>query len=255
MSPTGRKIHQLLIEESQFHSPLSLGILTTPSGFEVNAVNGWPERMGDFFRKGLANWHPHIQLIKALHRDGEYSTNNPEVIAKIDMVDYLYCGAGSPGYTIKHLQNTLAWNKVIAANQNGTVLCLCSASATAVGKYTLPVYEIFKVGEDLFWYKGLDLFSAVGLNLTIIPHWNNQEGQDFDTTRCYMGEVRFAKLIQLLPPETVIIGIDQLTAAIFDCRMKHVRIIGLGMVHIIKNNCQISYKAGSIIPFTELRIS
>ena len=51
-----------------------------------------------------------------------------------------------------------------------------SAMALAVSTHTLPVYEIFKVGSELHWMPGLDLFKGIGLDLTIVPHWNNNEG-------------------------------------------------------------------------------
>ena len=36
MSPTGRKIHEDVIKQSGFKAPVKIGILETPTGFEVN---------------------------------------------------------------------------------------------------------------------------------------------------------------------------------------------------------------------------
>jgi len=53
-------------------------------------------------------------------------------------------------------------------------LIFASAAAIAVNRHALPVYEIFKVGEDLHWKLGLDLFGQYGLDLTIVTQWNNR---------------------------------------------------------------------------------
>jgi hypothetical protein len=67
-------------------------------------------------------------------------------------------------------------------------LAFASAASIAVGRYALPVYEIYKVGADLHWVDGLDLFRVFGWELAIVPHWNNREGgDDLDTSRCFMG--------------------------------------------------------------------
>ena len=67
-----------------------------------------------------------------------------------------------------------------------------SAGAIAIGRYTLPVYEIYKAGHDLHWQDGLDLFGPFGLNLAFVSHWNNGEGgADLDTSHCFMGKERF----------------------------------------------------------------
>lgn len=191
MSPTGRKIHEAVIKRSGLSVPIHIGILETPTGFEVNALHGWPERMKQFFEKGLRNYNPVVSSIRALRRDGEYSTQDPQIVDAILDQDYLYCGAGSPGYAVKHLKNTKAYHHMISAHLGGTVLCLGSATAVAVSSYAIPVYEIFKVGEDLHWSAGLDLFGTLcGVKLAIVPHWNNTVGEDFDTSRCYMGVTR-----------------------------------------------------------------
>jgi len=51
-----------------------------------------------------------------------------------------------------------------------------SAAALTIGRFTLPVYEIYKVGQDIHWVDGLDILSQFGLHLVVVPHWNNAEG-------------------------------------------------------------------------------
>lgn len=233
MSPTGRKIHETVIKAAGFTPPLKIGILETPTGFEVNAIHSWPARMEEFFKTGLQNLKPSMTRIRAWRKDGKFSTNDPTIVDSILAQDYLYAGAGSPGYAVSHLKNSRALNNIAAAHEKGVILSLGSATAIAMGKYALPVYEIFKAGHDLFWLDGLNFFRLYGLNLTIVPHWNNQEGEDFDTTRCWMGKARFARLLAMLPKKTVILGIDEQTAAVFDFVKKEVEVMGVGTVIII----------------------
>ncbi len=253
MSPTGRKIHEEILEKSGYTVPIKIGILETPTGFEVNAIHAWPARIQEFFQKGLQNMKPEITRIRAWRKVGIYSTDDPDIVDVINDQDYLYAGAGSPSYVVTHLADSRALEKMKAAHQAGTILCLGSATAVAMGRFSLPVYEIFKAGLDLFWLQGLDLFSMYGLNLAIIPHWNNHEGEDFDTTRCWMGVERFKKLQVLLPGETVILGIDENTAANFDFLNKQVEVMGMGNVTVIKAGKEQIYQAGEVFGVNVLK--
>jgi cyanophycinase-like exopeptidase len=252
MSPTGRKIHEVVFKRAHFTTPVHICILETPTGFEVNAVHSWPERMEQFFTKSLKNYNPTISRIRAWRKDGDNSTNDPKTVDQILGQDYIYSGAGSPSYTITHLKNSRAYANLISAHRNGSVLSLGSASAIAIGKYALPVYEIFKAGSDLHWLDGLDFFSMYGLKVVIIPHWNNREGEDFDTTCCWMGKSRLDILLTLLPQPIPILGIDEQTACIIDIIHKQASVLGIGSVHCIFHKTHKYYKSGSLIQFSEL---
>jgi len=249
MSPTGRQIHETVLHMAGFGAPLRIGILETPTGFEVNAIHSWPERMENFFTKSLKNYKPQVTRIRAWRKDGPFSTNKDYIVYAVLNQDYLYCGAGSPGYAIRHLSGSRAYANLISAQATGAVLCLGSACAVAVSELALPVYEIFKAGEDLHWLPGLDLFSQYQMHLAIIPHWNNREGEDFDTTRCWMGQARFGRLSKMLPDYIVIFGIDEQTAAIFDPGKKSITVCGKGSLHIIRQRRDIVYRADQVIPF------
>ena len=117
----------------------------------------------------------------------------------------MFAGAGSPTYAARHLANSRLWQAVGAWLEDGATLALASAMALAVSKHTLPVYEIFKVGEELSWAnRGWTCSASLGLDLTVVPHWNNNEGgQKLDTSHCYMGEIRFTSFGRCCRPRTV----------------------------------------------------
>ena len=112
------------------------------------------------------------------------------MLGGVESASYVFAGAGSPTYAVPHLADSLLWRCVAGIGwSDGSTLALASAMALAVSKYTLPVYEIFKVGEELSWTPGLDLFGSLGMDLAIVPHWNNNEGgAKLDTSHCYMGD-------------------------------------------------------------------
>lgn len=100
-----------------------------------------------------------------------------------------------------------------------------------MGSYALPVYEIYKAGDDLQWKDGLDLFGIYGLSLVLIPHWNNREGgEELDTSRCFMGRERFRSLAIELPPGQTILGIDENTALMLDLQSGSGKVLGKGEV-------------------------
>lgn len=252
MSPTGRRIHETVFKQSGFRAPVRAGILETPTGFEVNAIHSWPQRMEGFFLKHLKNYKPVISRIRAWRKDGQYSTNDPAIVDAILDQDYLYCGAGSPGYTIRHLGGSRAWEKLKEAHRQGAVLCLGSATALAAGKWAIPVYEIYKAGAELHWLSGLDFFSVWGLELAIVPHWNNREGEDFDTTRCWMGKERFDKLTTLLPKTATILGIEEQTACVLEPAAQTGEVLGVGSIYVIKQGKTKRFSRAARFSFRDL---
>ncbi len=230
-SPTGRKIFEAVLHGLP-PSP-RLALLETPAGFELNSpqVIG---RVGEFFSHRLQNYNPQVEIIPARKRGTPYSPDEPEIVTPLLKADLIFMGPGSPSYAIRQLHDSLAWYYLLARHRLGAVLALASAATVAFSALALPVYEIYKVGEDLHWIEGLDFFKLYGLQLVFIPHWNNQEGgAELDTSRCFMGQKRFVQLMEMLPDEMTIVGLDEKTALIIDPSNKECRVKGLGRVTII----------------------
>jgi hypothetical protein len=80
----------------------------------------------------------------------------------------------------------------------------------------------------------LDLFGLYGLQLVFVPHWNNQEGgAELDTSRCFMGQARFAQLMEILPEEHTVVGLDEKTALVISPESGECQVIGLGGVTLL----------------------
>jgi hypothetical protein len=162
-------------------------------------------------------------------------------------------GPGSPTYAIRQLRDSLAWQVIQALNRQGTTLALASAATIAIGVLALPIYEIYKVGEELHWKDGLDFFSAFGLSLVFVPHWNNRDGgDDLDTSRCFMGRARFEPLLNMLPAGMTVVGIDEQTGLLIDLEAGVCRVVGIDGVRLIRGAEVASYQTGMDFSITEL---
>jgi cyanophycinase-like exopeptidase len=230
-SPSGRKVFDRLLRDLP-PSP-KIALLETPAGFELNSerVIG---RVAEFLRLRLQNYDPQVMVIPARRRGTPFSPDDPEITSPLLKADMIFMGPGSPTYAVRQLRDSLAWRMLIARHRLGALLVLASAATVAMSCCALPVYEIYKVGEDLHWKEGLDFFGLYGLSLVFIPHWNNTEGgEELDTSRCFMGQSRFAQLMEMLPANLTVIGLDEKTALIIDPQTGLCHVAGLGGVTLL----------------------
>ncbi|NOZ04827.1 MAG: cysteinyl-tRNA synthetase [Chloroflexi bacterium] len=195
-SASGRKVCDWLLQ--QMNDSPQVSVLETPAGFEPNSAQV-AGKVAEFFKERLQNYRPRVTVVPARKRNTPFSPNDPDIISPLLQADVIFLGPGSPTYAVRQLQDTLAWHTLIARHRLGTAVILASAATVAAGVYALPVYEIYKVGEDLHWHSGLDILGPYGLSLVFIPHWDNREGGvELDTSHCFMGKERFAHLLSLL---------------------------------------------------------
>ncbi len=249
-SLAGGRIFELLARK--LPQPLKIAILETPAGFELNAdlVAG---RVAEFLEKRLKNYRPNIVTVPARKRGTEFSPDNPEIVWPLLTADMIFLGPGSPTYAVRQLKDSLAWDILRAKHRLGTTLVFASAATIAAGAWALPVYEIFKVGEDVHKKPGLDLFADFGLSLNFIPHWNNAEGgADLDTSRCFMGLDRFDEWCADLPPGNTTLGLDEHTGLIFDFQKGTCQVSGVSSASIVRACDSDIYATGSTFPLDEL---
>lgn len=210
---------------------LKISLITTPAGFQPNVSHVYGE-IKDFLIASLPDFNLSVEIIFANRLE---DANNPAIVEALEGSDVIFMGPGSPSYAGKHLMGSVLFKKIIDRVKNGSTLILASAATIACSKNLLPVYEIFKVGNDLHWLPGLDLYSAIWKDLTVIPHFNNREGGvDLDTTYCYIGKTRATKLLAQLIDATPVIGLDEHTCLTIDLDTGAESIRGKGSVHEIK---------------------
>jgi hypothetical protein len=177
-------------------------------------------------------------------------------VAEIRAANLIFAGPGSPSYAIRQWRGSPLWEAVVQQFESGADLLFASAASITLGRHALPVYEIYKAGEDPFWLEGLDLLGRYGLNLAVIPHYNdNSGGENYDTRFCYMGARRFDALQALLPPDVAILGIDAYTAISFDPATEAAAVSGQGGVTLIADGAERRFTAGSSLPFDAFHAS
>jgi hypothetical protein len=232
--------------------PLRIALLETPAGFELNSpqVVG---RVGEFMKTRLQNYKPAIDIVPARKKDSAFSPDDPEIIRPLLYANIIFMGPGSPTYAIRHLKDTLAWNVIRARHRLGATLIFASAATISISAHALPVYEIYKVGQDVHVVDGLNLFADFGLHVSFIPHWNNAEGGvDLDTSRCFIGMDRFAEWCNLLPSENETVGLDEHTGLILDFESGLCEVNGVSSVSLVRECDPEMYAAGSKFPLSDL---
>ncbi len=158
-------------------------------------------------------------------------------------------GPGSPSYALRQWSDGPIPAALASKLDDGGVLTMASAAALTLGVVTIPVYEIYKVGEDPHWLDGLDLLgAATGLRAAVVPHYDNAEGGNHDTRFCYMGERRLRTLEAALPADTFILGVDSHTALVLDLESGSASVAGLGAATIRVAGRSAVFPAGSEVP-------
>jgi hypothetical protein len=194
-----------------------------------------------------------VEVVPARKRGTLLSPDEPEVVAPLLKANYLVLGPGSPTYAAKQLEGSLAWHAILARHRLGAPLILASAAAIAASAYALPVYEIYKVGEDLGWKAGLNLLGPFGRKVAIVPHWNNREGgEELDTSHSFMGQERFERLLGLLPSDVDVVGIDEHTALLLDFVAGKAVVFGRGVVSWLRDGSTTRLDAGASMPLAAL---
>lgn len=236
---------------------IRVSILETPAGFEPNS-DYVADQIRLYLQKHLQNFDPRVEIVPARRRGTAYSPDDPKIIAPLYDANVILMGPGSPTYAVRQLHESVAWDTLRACHRLGATLIFASATTLASSAHTLPVYEIYKVGEDLHWKRGLDFFRDFGLDLVFISHWNNNDGGDIlDTSHCYMGTDRYRRLVDMLPaapggkPYTIV-GIDENTALIMDPQAATCRVMGPGGVVIIRHGREKRFDNGETFAMSEL---
>lgn len=245
----GRVFEQLA---RQVEGPLRIALLETPAGFELNSpqVVG---RVADFLKTRLQNYNPQIDVIAARKKNSAFSPDDPEICAPLARANFIFMGPGSPTYAIRHLTGTLAWDLVRARHRLGAAVVFASAATIAISAHAIPVYEIFKAGQDVYSLPGLDFFASFTNSLSFVPHWNNTDGgADVDTSRCFLGRERFNEWCNLLPEGHTTIGLDEHTGVIMNFAKKEVQTVGVSSVSLVRDCDPKILPSGITFPLDEI---
>jgi hypothetical protein len=247
LTATMVEVHKMLL--SRFRPSPSALFLNTPAGFQLNADQIGANAV-DYFRQRVG-----CRMDVASYKSSETISEVDAAVAyqKLRGADFILMGPGSPTYTVEHLRASQIPAIFSDHIRQGGCLVAASAAALTAGCYTLPVYEIYKVGQPPHWVEGLDILGMFGLSLVVIPHWNNAEGGTHDTSRCFMGASRFDQLVSLLEKPLPILGLDEHTACIMDFDKATFEIYGIGTVILQHQSTTHSFAPGKTYPLEILQ--
>jgi len=190
------------------------------------AARGGPQQAVDnatrwFARLGLA--------VEELHVLTRSHANNESIAAQAAAGSFFYLVGGDPGHTATTLRETAVWRAIVAAWEKGAVLAGSSAGAMAMGEWTL-IRDRFK-GDSRRLYR-----PALGLlrRLAVLPH--------FET----FGHRWAATALERAPTEdTILLGIDERSAAVWDGRAWTAH--GPGSVTVIRGEQRVVNASGTPI--------
>ena len=247
LTATMVEVHKGLL--NQLPGPPQAAFLDTPAGFQLN-VDQISGKAVEYFRV-------HVQQPMAISSYKSHETitdfEAQQAFHILRNSNYVLIGPGSPTYAVRQLKESPVPEILTQCVAKGGCLVAASAAALTVGRFTLPVYEIYKVGHDLHWVDGMNILGQFGFDLVVIPHWNNAEGGTHDTRFCFMGEPRFRSLQSLIPQKMPVLGLDEHTACILDFEANQAEIKGIGRVTLRTSEGELTFNTGDRLPLDVLR--
>lgn len=246
-TPTMTRHHRRLLEQAGEGQRV---LLDSPYGFQENA-DDITARAVDYFSVSLVTDVVPVQLRKP-------DADARAVAAAMDAARraaWFFTGPGSPTYAMRVWESTGLAPVVsdrLASGHGVTVFS--SAAALTLGRFVVPVYEIYKVGADPWWADGLDVFrAATGFDAVVVPHYDNAEGGNHDTRFCYLGERRLRMLEDQLPDSTWVFGVDEHTAVLLDLEGAELEVVGKGGLTIRNRERSVTLPTGTRMGFDAVR--
>lgn len=232
------------------HRTVTTSLPPQPSAVLIETPYAFQENVADISAKARQYFARSVGIDVTVAPE----TDNDQALALVRTADWLFCGPGSPTYALRRWTGSpIAQALHDRFRQRRCHTVFASAAAATLGRWTVPVYEIYKSGQDPYWADGLDLLRHLDLAVAVIPHYDNREGGTHDTRFCYLGERRLRILEQHLPDDAAVLGIDEHTAVHIDPTADLVRVTGRGSLTVRRHGADTVFTSGSALTLTALR--
>lgn len=223
-------------------------LLDSPFAFQENA-DELVERISSYFVQSVGT-----AISAARLPAGADDLALARAVSAIGAADWVFAGPGSPSYARRTWAGTPVPGALCAVVEPGRdgALVFASAAAVTLGTWALPVYEIYKVGEEPRWEPGLGLVEAIlGWRCAVVPHYDNREGGTHDTRFCWVGARRLAQIEPALG-DGFILGVDEHTALVVDLDTGTAEVSGRGAVTVRAAGREHVMPAGSRLAIDEV---
>jgi cyanophycinase-like exopeptidase len=161
-------------------------------------------------------------------REDAYNLDYAEQIKDSSLI---YLSGGDPHYLANSLINTPVWSAILSNWEKGGSLAGCSAGAMVLSSQ-IPHFRLSKNEPT----KGLNLIP----NIRVIPHFNKFFKWIPESA---------AKLLLNVPEDSILIGIDELTAIVKRSGETNWKVYGQAKVHFLKGIDQQQLGNGQEIKF------
>jgi len=246
-APTMVEVHKAVVR--RLGSVDRAILLDTPYGFQENA--------DDLSARAVAYFGQHVGLtvtpVSLRNADTSTAAEVAAAAHQVAQANWVFTGPGSPTYLQRHWEAMGIGDTIRRRLTAPGATVMSSAAACTAGTRTLPVYEIYKVGEPPSWAPGLGLLDTWDLPCVVIPHFDNAEGGTHDTRYCYLGERRLAMLEDHLGADEWVLGIDEHTAAVIDGDTGTLLVTGRGVLTVRARGRSRVFPAGSEVSLDDLR--
>lgn len=245
-APTMVKVHRELVSRLE---PKRAVLLDTPYGFQENAPE-LASRAVEYFHTSV---NTEITPAGLTRFDDAAPMQVQHGLNLVSDANYVFAGPGSPTYALRQWRGTSIPELLHTKMRNGGIVTFASAAALTIGCKTVPVYEIYKCGEEPHWLDGLNLLGDLGIPAAVIPHYNNAEGGHHDTRFCYLGERRLVMLESELSSHEYVLGIDEHTGLVIDFDAGSAAVVGNGTVTLRVDGSSRIFSTGEVLPITLLQ--
>jgi cyanophycinase-like exopeptidase len=142
--------------------------------------------------------------------------NNPEYATLIHNSALIYMSGGDPHYLAETLMDTPLWSAIEQNWRTGTSLAGCSAGAMVLSAH-IPNFRMLKKSPTA----GLNLLPEI----RVIPHFNKFFKWIPESA---------AKVLLHVPDDSILIGVDEMTAIVKRSGDEHWVVVGDAKVHVLK---------------------
>ena len=142
--------------------------------------------------------------------------NNPEYVTLMRDSALMYMSGGDPHYLAETLMGTPLWEAIQENWSTGASLAGCSAGAMVLSSH-IPNFRLLKKAPTA----GLNLLPEI----RVIPHFNKFFKWIPESA---------AKVLLHVPDNSILIGVDELTAIVRRGGDEHWVVVGEAKVHVLK---------------------